>query len=76
MTKPPTLSETARAIRTITVSEPATARVRRFSGVIEAADTASVSFEVSGVVQELGVNVGDQISKGQVLAVLKNASTS
>jgi RND family efflux transporter MFP subunit len=69
--EPPTLSETARAIRTITVSEPATARVRRFSGVIEAADTASVSFEVSGVVQEIGVNVGDQISKGQVLAVLE-----
>jgi RND family efflux transporter MFP subunit len=66
----PEVAEVVRAIRTITVTEPATARLRRFSGVIEAGNSAGVSFEVSGVVQEINVNVGDPIAKGQVLAVL------
>jgi RND family efflux transporter MFP subunit len=69
--EPPSPTEAVRAIRAITVTELATARMRRFSGVIEAADTAGVSFEVSGVVQEIGANVGDKFSKGQVLAVLE-----
>lgn len=68
--EPPPVSEIVRAISTVTVSEPATARMRRFSGVIGAADMASVSFEVSGVVHEIKVNAGDPISKGQVLAIL------
>jgi RND family efflux transporter MFP subunit len=62
--------ETVRAIRTITVAEPASSRIRRFSGVVEAADATSVSFEVPGIVQEVNVEVGDNISKDQVLAVL------
>ena len=67
-TPPP--METVRAIRTITVTEPASGRMRRFSGVVEAADTSSVSFEVPGNVQAVNVDVGERISKGQVLAVL------
>lgn len=66
----PEIAEVVRAIRTVTVTEPATARLRRFSGIIEAAESANVSFEVSGVVQGINVNVGDRIEKGQVLAVL------
>lgn len=62
--------ETVRAIRTITVSEPATGQMRRFSGVVEAADTSSISFEVPGNVQEVKVDVGERISNGQVLATL------
>lgn len=67
--KPPPM-ETVRAIRNITVTEPASGRMRRFSGVVEAADTSSVSFEVPGNVQKVNVDVGERISKGQVLAVL------
>jgi RND family efflux transporter MFP subunit len=44
--------------------------MRRFSGVVEAADSSSVSFEVPGNVREVNVDVGERISKGQVLAVL------
>jgi RND family efflux transporter MFP subunit len=44
--------------------------MRRFSGVVEAADTSSISFEVPGRVKELKVEVGESVSKGQVLAVL------
>ena len=59
-----------RAIKTITVSEQASGRLRDFSGVAEAADSSSISFEVSGNVQEVRVDVGDRITKGQVLATL------
>ncbi|MHC4489008.1 MAG: efflux RND transporter periplasmic adaptor subunit [Planctomycetota bacterium] len=62
--------ERIRAIKTYTVKERASGRIRRFSGVVEAADSSSISFEVSGNVQEVRVNVGDKITKGQVLAVL------
>lgn len=52
------------------VTEPATGRMRRFSGVVEAVDTSSISFEVPGNVREVKVDVGERVSKGQVLAVL------
>ena len=67
---PPPPVETVRAIRTITVSEPASGKMRRFSGVVEAADTSNISFEVPGNVQAVNVAVGERVSKGQVLAVL------
>ncbi|MBT8364359.1 MAG: efflux RND transporter periplasmic adaptor subunit, partial [Deltaproteobacteria bacterium] len=68
--EPPPPIEAVRAIKTITVSEIASGRIRKFSGVVEAADKSSVSFEVAGNVQEVSVNVGDKVSKGDVLAVL------
>ena len=67
---PPPPVERIRAIKTITVSEHASGRSRQFSGVLEAADRSSISFEVSGNVREVRVDVGDRITKGQVLAVL------
>ena len=67
---PPPAIETVRAIRTITVTEPASGKMRRFSGAVEAADTSSISFEVPGNVRQVKVDVGKTVSKGQVLAVL------
>jgi multidrug efflux system membrane fusion protein len=67
---PPPPTEAIRSIRTITVTEPATGKMRRFSGVVEAADTSSISFEVPGNVQEVNVEVGERVTRGQVLAVL------
>ena len=67
---PPPPVETVRAIRTVTVFEPASGKMRRFSGVVEAADTSNISFEVPGNVQDVKVAVGESVSKGQVLAVL------
>ena len=66
----PPPGEAIRTIRTITVTEPATGKMRRFSGVVEAADTSSISFEVPGNVQEVMVEVGERVTRGQVLAVL------
>jgi RND family efflux transporter MFP subunit len=68
--EPPPPVERIRAIKTITVTEQASGKIRKFSGVVEAADSSSISFEVSGNVQEVRVDVGDKITKGQVLAVL------
>jgi RND family efflux transporter MFP subunit len=68
--EPPETEEVVRAIRSIVVTEPATGQSRRFSGIIEAASTSSLSFEVSGNVREVKVDTGQAVSKGQVLATL------
>ena len=72
--EPPPPAEAVRTIKTITVAEPASGRVRRFSGVVEAADSSSIGFEVGGIVEEIKVDVGDQIEKGQVLAVMDKST--
>jgi RND family efflux transporter MFP subunit len=67
---PPPPVERIRAIKTTKVTEQASGKIREFSGVVEAADSSSISFEVSGNVREVRVDVGDKIKKGQVLARL------
>ena len=67
---PPATTETVRAIRTIIVTEPASGKIRRFSGVVEATDMSGISFEVPGNVRQVKVDVGERVTKGQVLAVL------
>lgn len=49
-------------------------QVRRISGVLQAAESADLSFEVSGKVKEVSTTVGDEVKKGQVLAELDEAS--
>lgn len=68
--EPPPPVEKIRAIKTITVKGSTSARLRKFSGAVEAADKSSISFEVAGNVKEVRVKVGDKVSKGQVLATL------
>lgn len=62
--------EQVRALKTITVSEPASGQVRKFSGIVRATDSANLSFEVSGTVETVYVDVGNPVEKGQILAVL------
>jgi len=62
--------EKVRAIKTMTVHERASARVRKFSGAIEAADSSSIGFEVPGNIQKILLDVGQKFSKGETLAVL------
>ena len=68
--EPPQPTERIRAIKTVTVAERASGIPRKFSGVVEAADTSALSFEVAGNVQEVRADVGDAVKKGQILAVL------
>jgi multidrug efflux system membrane fusion protein len=62
--------EEIRSIKTVTASILGTGRVLKFSGIVQAADSSALSFEVGGQVEKVNVDIGDQIEKGQVLAEL------
>jgi multidrug efflux pump subunit AcrA (membrane-fusion protein) len=62
--------ERVRAVKTILVAERASGQMRKFPGAVEAVDNSSLSFEVSGLVQEIRADVGDRFEAGQVLAVV------
>jgi RND family efflux transporter MFP subunit len=67
---PPEAVEQPRPIKTFTVSDAAGTTSRRYTGVIEAATTASLSFPIGGTVSEVLVSVGESVSQGDVLARL------
>jgi RND family efflux transporter MFP subunit len=62
--------EVVRSIKTVTVSEQAADQVLKFPGVAAAVDSSDLSFQVSGQVVSVEVDIGDQVKKGQLLAVL------
>jgi RND family efflux transporter MFP subunit len=62
--------EQVRSLKTITVSELAAGQMRKFSGIVRATDSSNLSFEVSGSVETVHVDIGDRVRKGQLLAVL------
>jgi len=62
--------EVVRTIKTITVSEQAAEQIRKFSGLVAAVDSSGLSFQVGGQVDAVEVDIGDNVKKGQVLAVL------
>ena len=66
----PKVVEQIRAIKTITVTEFASGQTRKYSGIVQATDSSSLSFQVSGNVQEVKVNLGDHVEQDQVLATL------
>ena len=68
--KKPEIVEVIRAIKTITVSEQPTEQIFKFSGLVAAVDSSDLSFQVNGQVASVEVDIGDQVEKGQVLAVL------
>ena len=57
-----------RAIKWQTLSEPAAAQQRKISGLVKPIDYSHVSFEVSGQVMAVEVNVGNRVEVGDVLA--------
>ena len=62
--------EVVRSIKTITVTEQATEKIFKFSGLVAAVDSSGLSFEVGGQVDSVKVDIGDRVKKEQVLAVL------
>jgi RND family efflux transporter MFP subunit len=62
--------ERIRAVKTIVVAERASGQLRKFPGTVQPVDTSSISFEVSGLVHEIGVDRGGKVKEGEVLAVL------
>lgn len=59
-----------RAIKAYTVSDPAGADIRRYSGTLAASDTSGLAFSVSGTVTAVEIAQGDRVAAGQVLATL------
>ncbi|MGD8667759.1 MAG: efflux RND transporter periplasmic adaptor subunit [Desulfobacterales bacterium] len=66
----PEIVEVVRSIKTITVREQPAEKIRRFSGQVAAVDSSGLSFEVSGQVESVEVDIGDRVKKGDVLSVL------
>ena len=62
--------EVIRPIKTITVSEQPAEKIRKFSGQVAAVDSSGLSFQVGGQVETVNVDIGDRVTKDQVLAVL------
>ena len=62
--------EEIRVIKTITIQEQAAEQIRKLSGIVAAVDSSDLSFEVSGQVEVVNVDIGDSVKKDQVLAVL------
>ncbi|EHQ26089.1 efflux RND transporter periplasmic adaptor subunit [Mucilaginibacter paludis] len=58
----------------VTVSQPATDLKKGLSvsGVIEAVQSANISTRVMGYITSIKVNVGDRVSKGQLLLTISN----
>ena len=66
--EPPPAPEVLRPVRSQTVFFSNAEQVRTFSGVSKSGLEASLSFKVSGTVQNLAVQVGDTVRKNQRLA--------
>jgi len=62
--------EEIRSVKTITVQELSSGQMRKFSGIVQAAESSTLSFEVGGQVEQVLVDIGDRVRKEQVLAVL------
>jgi RND family efflux transporter MFP subunit len=62
--------EAVRSIKTVTVKEQSAEKIFKYSGYVAAVDSSDLSFEVGGQVMTVFVDIGDQVEKGQVLAVL------
>lgn len=66
-----TVVENIRPIKTLTLQSKVDAvEERRFPGLVSAADSSTLSFEVTGKVLEINVDVGDQVEQGQLLAIV------
>jgi RND family efflux transporter MFP subunit len=68
-------SSQEKIIRPITWEKVAVAsfeQVRKISGVVQSAEETKLSFQLAGKVEQVFVNLGDKINKGDVLAQLDN----
>ncbi|MEM6780837.1 MAG: efflux RND transporter periplasmic adaptor subunit [Pseudomonadota bacterium] len=65
-----------RQVRSIVVDSGTGVFERSFSGTLHASQETSLSFKVSGTIEDIAVEVGDKITKGDVLATLDTSSYS
>jgi len=71
----PTHSETRVTVPSTTIERSNSYQIeRQFVGLIEASQTTDLAFETGGTVQELLVQEGDTVRKGDALAILEQSS--
>ncbi|WP_298768773.1 efflux RND transporter periplasmic adaptor subunit [uncultured Shewanella sp.] len=52
------------------VAYPSYQQTQAFSGIVKASNTTAIGFELSGKINQLDVDIGDNVTKGQLLAKL------
>lgn len=62
--------ETPRPIMWVKTESSDMSQIRRLTGVLQASESADLSFEVGGKVQIVNANLGDLVSNGDILAKL------
>lgn len=67
---PPDVQKMPKVVKTQTLEKFSGYIERHITGRLQAADTTSISFEVSGVVKEVYINLGESFVKGTLLAQL------
>ncbi|MFV0431078.1 MAG: efflux RND transporter periplasmic adaptor subunit [Alphaproteobacteria bacterium] len=63
-----------RSVRTQTISNITDYQLREFAGQLTPGDQINLSFEVSGTLEEVDLEVGQNVKKGEVLAQLDPAT--
>lgn len=61
-------SPALRTVRYVTVASDSAAQRRTFSGIVRAGNESRLSFQVSGRIERVFVNVGDTVQKGAPIA--------
>jgi len=69
-------SKVSIAVTTTLVQSSESSNILRYSGTIEAFQTIPLSFQTSGIVEKIFVEVGDAVKKGQLIASVNNADMS
>lgn len=64
-------AEIVRPVKTLVVTPGEDARVRTFPGRVEASNKVELAFQVPGILVSLPVREGQQVTKGQVVAQLR-----
>ncbi|XPV74725.1 MAG: efflux RND transporter periplasmic adaptor subunit [Desulfovibrio sp.] len=60
-------------VRAITISDTTTSSQRTFPGKVKASQQVALAFRVAGQINELNINEGDEVTKGQILCRLDNS---
>lgn len=63
-----------RGLKSCLVDDPQQTTVRRYPSVLQPASTTSLSFEISGRLKEVTLNVGQQVAAGDVIAEIDPTS--
>lgn len=66
----PEIVETTPSVKVATVTARTSGQLRQISGKVEAAETADLSFPISGTISEMLADPGQRVTRGQILARL------